>query len=72
MTTNNEKQIYATTTTDKQKYINVWGYHIDQLKGLGIPLIGADAKLYEELNAIQDRLKELVVVAANQDFPESN
>lgn len=70
MTTNNEKQIYA--TTDKQKYINVWVYHIEQLSGLGIPLIKTDNKLYEELNAIQDRLKELVVVAANQDFPESN
>ena len=67
-----EREFRSNTTNDKQKYIAAWSHHVDQLTSLGMPLISKDAELYKELTAMQDRLRELVLIAADSDFGEDD
>jgi len=56
-------------TEEKPRYIHYWTNYIQELTKLGLPLIKAGDGLFDELTAIQDRLDELVKIAADEDFP---
>lgn len=62
------------TTNDKNKYIEAWNSHIKQLSSLGLPLLDVAVRgrisYYEELKQIQQRLEELVLIAAKKDFDD--
>lgn len=53
---------------DKQQYISTWNSHITKLSYLGNPLLGT-GNLEELIRTIQ-RLKELVKIAADEDFKD--
>ena len=66
----NQEEFLSSTTTDKNRYIETWNSHIQQLTTLGLPLIYAEDGLFDELTRIQDRLEELVKIAADEDFKD--
>lgn len=55
----------------KEHYTSAWKSHIGQLYSVGYPLSKVDPALYEELQSTIDRLKELVDIAAEHEFPET-
>lgn len=59
-------------TADKQTYIDAWDSHVREVvTGLGMLLIKAttaDDRYYDELKAIQERLKVLIKIAADEVF----
>ena len=58
---------------DRDHYVNSWNSYIQQLNKLGMPLIKTSDKerdCFMELKECMDKLKELVIVAADIDFPE--
>jgi hypothetical protein len=64
------------TAKNKEHYIKVWNSHIDSLNGLQFPLMdaskGKSYSYYAEIKEIQQRLKELIELAANNEFPEND
>lgn len=65
-----EEEFRTSVATDKLKYINIWSDHINQLEILAGPLLSAskEDELYKELVDIKFRLKDLVFIAADEDF----
>ena len=66
----NKEEFLSSTTTDKVKYIKTWNEYIQQLTKLALPLMHAEDGLFDELTRIQDRLEELVLIAADEDFKD--
>ena len=58
----------SNNTDSKEKYIRIWKAHIKQLGSLSMPLMDKDIELYQELLSIQERLDQLVDIAAEEDF----
>jgi len=58
----------SNNTDSKEKYIRIWKEHIKQLGSLSMPLMDKDIELYQELLSIQERLDQLVDIAAEEDF----
>jgi len=54
---------------DKEDFINQWDYHIDQLILLGSSVVSIETDDFLDLTNSIDRLKEIVRVAAEKDFP---
>jgi len=63
-----EREFRSSHTTDKETYIKSWNNHIEELISIGYPLMRAGDGLFDELTRIQDRLEELVKIAADKDF----
>jgi len=61
----------SSTTTDKGRYIEAWTSHIENLGRIGYPLIKAGDGLFDELTRIQDRLEELLKIAAKVEFDDN-
>lgn len=55
---------------DKEHYIKSWDEHVKQLSFLGYPLMESskENELYDELIQIQNRLNQLIKIAADNDF----
>ena len=64
----NKEEFLSSTTKSKSRYIESWNNHIQELTRIGYPLIKAGDGLFDELTAIQDRLDELVEIAAKEEF----
>jgi len=54
---------------NKEDYINQWDSHIDQLVHLGPSVVSSETDDFLDLTNSIDRLKEIVRVAAEKDFP---
>ena len=57
-------------TSDKDRYLDTWFSHINELKHIGSPLIDASevTEHYDKLLVIMEDLRQLVKIAADQDF----
>jgi len=61
------------TAKNRQQYIKVWNNHITEFSELGkVFWEKDDDALYNEVQAIRRRLKELVDTAADLEFGENN
>lgn len=54
----------------KERFIEAWKWHINELNYLGYPLLNASktAEFYYELMIMMNRLDQLVEIAADEDF----
>ena len=65
---NLKQEFMNENTNNKKVFIDSWNNHIAELVKIGYPLIKAEDGLFDELTKIQDRLEELVIIAADEDF----
>ena len=58
------------TTSDKERYLDIWFSHINELRRLGPPLIDASegTEHFDKLNVLMEDLRQLVKIAADEDF----
>jgi hypothetical protein len=63
------------TTKNKEHYMTAWIAQVSQFNTLHYPLIEASKKtphdFYAEIKELQQRLRELVEIAANNEFQEN-